>query len=150
MTLDRSTPIAARPALGAFLAGLGVIAGAGGLVWSHIESWDAAALALVGGGAAALAAAAALNARALFRTSHGRAAMNTGLAVVLSLTAFALASYINYGAVRGDLDLTRSRKFSLAPATRAALEGLTRQVEVTVVLTPEDLPEDSTRPSSIW
>ncbi|MBN2490121.1 MAG: GldG family protein [Planctomycetes bacterium] len=145
-------PSAQRPAAGwvrgalrVLLAGVAGIALASGLVWRSIAGPDALADGLLGAGLAALVLAAALFAWTGLRTAHGRAVASAVLAVGLAVAAFALLSYINYAAVRGEVDLTRARRFTLAPATRAVLADLTAPVEVTVLLTPEDLPEDRLR-----
>lgn len=133
---------AVRSALGVLLAGFGGVALAGGVVWSNIDGWGPAAWILVGSGVAGLLAALLLLRRAFLFTARDAAGMNAVLSVVLALTAFGLLSYINQATNRWEIDLTRARKFSLSKSTRSLLAGLTRDVEVTVVRSPEASAED--------
>lgn len=134
-----------RPLAGVLLSGSGAIALAGGLVWSTIDGWDAAALALVTAGVGSLLVALAVYRRAVFGSARGMAGVNTTLTVVLAVAAFGLVSYLNLTVVRGGLDLTAERRFSLSERSRAILEELAGEVEVTVVLSAAELDDQDLR-----
>jgi len=128
-----------RPLLGVLLLGAGFIALLGGLVWSNVEGWDATAFCLIGSGVVALAAALGLNLHAVFLSKRGVAGLNAVVSGVLAMVGFGLLSFINYSMIRGAVDLTRTHKFTLSESTSTLLAGLEKKIDVTVILSPEDM-----------
>ena len=119
---------------GALLAGLGGIAGGGGLLlFTWAPELRAFALATLAAGAALLALAAVAALPALTRAATGRRGRLSGVSLASVAAAAAAVVAVNVIASAADVrwDLTATRQFELAPQTEQALAALDADLRVT-------------------